>query len=581
MANINNIYLSFNPSQSNEYLIFNNTDNEFNSDKNIFRYFNTNIENNNKDNKNRNKKIVTNQTNFSKKKGNLRYNTDLNDDLDFIIKNKNFNVKSYFKKIIHIRNLFKDKKNLQKAKNLEENKNNINPIAFIKKFQFQRKSRNQLVLKNENLTSSKNNEKILFSYNSLSSYSKDIFNLKVNLRNEKNCSLYKTRFLLKTKKTPIKPIITEYYSKPEKNNNNNNKKTKLSKSAKKITKYFYPFKTKYIFKCQDIIPTIKFKDLPESVKNINKFYMNSIKSESEKYFGNDFALIKKEKFFEKYRNPLNNELFNEKKEIKEENFKKIKEDIISGQEILNEIQNSKIKITKKRKIKPIDNIYFKFKIWLIKFSEFCKIMLIKPYKYMDLCYKNFNNNDIAFYETQTIKTSDLINSIKNKNIILCNKIIEAYPIAIISKDYFEYTPLHWAVRAKFIEIIPNLILYGADPNAENYLGETPLHISVKNNDYESTLLLLIFMANPFKKNYNGKKPFDLINDYQMKIIYKKIANLYYINTFKRSKKFINNVQNKFIEFIRDEFITPDSKDFSKIIDDIEKEINKGKKKEKK
>ena len=84
--------------------------------------------------------------------------------------------------------------------------------------------------------------------------------------------------------------------------------------------------------------------------------MNSIKSESEKYFGNDFALIKKEKFFEKYRNPLNNELFNEKKEIKEENFKKIKEDIISGQEILNEIQNSKIKITKKRKIKPIDDI---------------------------------------------------------------------------------------------------------------------------------------------------------------------------------------------------------------------------------
>ena len=159
MANINNIYLSFNPSQSNEYLIFNNTDNEFNSDKNIFRYFNTNIENNNKDNKNRNKKIVTNQTNFSTNKRNLRYNTDLNDDLDFIIKNKNFNVKSYFKKIIHIRNLFKDKKNLQKAKNLEENKNNINPIAFIKKFQFQRKSRNQLVLKNENLSSRKNNEK--------------------------------------------------------------------------------------------------------------------------------------------------------------------------------------------------------------------------------------------------------------------------------------------------------------------------------------------------------------------------------------------------------------------------------------
>ena len=581
MANINNIYLSFNPSQSNEYIIFNNNNanKEFKSDKNIFSYFNTNAENSNNDNKNRNKKILTNKTNFSTNKRNLRYNTDLNDDFDFIINSKTFNFKSYFKKIIHIRNLFKDKKNLQKAtKNLEENKNNINPIAFIKKFQFQRKSRNQLVLKNENLTSRKNNEKILFSYNSLSSYSKDIFNLKVNLRNEKNCSLYKNRFLLKPKKSAIKPIITEYYSKQEKTNN---KKNKLSKSAKKITKYFYPFKTKYIFKCQDIIPTIKFKDLPESVKNINNFYMNSIKSESGKYFGNDFALIKKENFFEKYRNPLNNELFNEKKEIKEENFKKIKEDIISGQEILNEIYSSKIKISKKRKIKSMDDIYFKFKIWLIKFAEFCKIMLIKPYKYLDLYYKNFSNSDIAFYETQSIKTSDLINSIKNKNLILCNKLIEAYPITIISKDYFEYTPLHWAVRIKFVEIIPNLILYGANPNAENYLGETPLHISVKNKDYECTILLLIFMADPFRKNYYGKKPFDLNDDYQMKIIYKKIENLYYINTFKQSKKFINNVQNKFIDFIREEFITPESKDFSKLIDDIEKQINKGKKKEKK
>ena len=93
-------------------------------------------------------------------------------------------------------------------------------------------------------------------------------NEKVNLKDTKNFSLYKTR-LLRNKKPAIKPIITEYYSKQEKMHNIN----KLAKSSKKISKYFYPFKTKYIFKCQDKIPTIKFKGLPDTVKNINKFYI--------------------------------------------------------------------------------------------------------------------------------------------------------------------------------------------------------------------------------------------------------------------------------------------------------------------
>ena len=583
MANINKVYLLFSPSQSNENIVYNSTDNESKKDKNIFRYFDTNTRNSNNTKKNstrnKNKKFVINHTNFSTNRRNMRYNTDLNDDFDFIIKSKSFKIKSYFesKKIIQISNLFNSKNSIRKSvKNYEDKKNNINPFSLIKKIQFLRKSTNKLVLKDDNLNSHKNSQTNLFAYDSLSSYNRDIFNLRINLKNEKNFSLYKTR-LLKQKKSPAKPLITEYYSKKEKSKNHNNKK--LSKSAKKLSKYFY--KTKYVFKCQDKIPTFKFKDLPSSVKNINKFYMDSVKLESGKYYGNDFALLKKEQFSEKYRNPLNNELFNEKEEVKEENYKKIREDIISGQEILNEIYRSRMKIIKKKQIKSMNKLYFKFKIWLIRFTEFSKILLIKPYLYLDLYYKNFNNKDIIFYETQSIKTSELIKSIKNKNLKLCNKIIELYPITVISKDYFEYTPLHWAVKTKFLEIIPNLILYGANPNAENYLGETPLHLSVKNNDYECTILLLIFMANPFRKNFNGKKPSDFINDYQMNLIYKKFVNLYYINTFKRNKFFINNVQNKFIDFIKNEFITEDSKDIAEIIEQISKQINKDKKQEKK
>ena len=38
MAKLNKVFLFFHPSQSNEYFIY-NTENDFKSDKNIFRYF--------------------------------------------------------------------------------------------------------------------------------------------------------------------------------------------------------------------------------------------------------------------------------------------------------------------------------------------------------------------------------------------------------------------------------------------------------------------------------------------------------------------------------------------------------------
>ena len=267
---------------------------------------------------------------------------------------------------------------------------------------------------------------------------------------------------------------------------------KAQNSTRKNKNYFYPYKTKYIFKSRDLIPTIKFQGLPDTVKNMNKYYIESVKFESSKYFGNNFSILKKEKFSAKYRNPLlNNNLLSDRNIAKEEKYNKIKEDIISGKSILNEINLGKIKNAKRKNITPIKTIFFKFKIWLIRFSDFCKLLLIKPYIYLDIYYNNFNHKDITFYETQQIKTAELINSIKSKNLKLSNKLIEQYPTTVLNKDYFEYTPLHWAVRIKFIEIIPNLILYGGDPNAINYLGETPLHLAVKNNDYECFFFIFI------------------------------------------------------------------------------------------
>ena len=566
MANINKVYLLFPPNLSNDYAAFKSEEASNKANK-IFNYYNSNAVTekniNLKKSINKSKKLLTN---FSSEKK-LKISTDLNDEYDYIIKSKGIRIRPIIesKKKININNLLKDKRKI-KSSNQEENKNNINPVFNIKKWSGT--SRNKLILKSENTMSSQEKKKTFFTNDTLASFNKDLFNIRINLKNAKNFSLYRNR-LKKSKNTQTKTSITEYNHKLHKNNSN--------KINKKNKKYFYPFKTKYIFKSREILSTVKFKDLPENVTKINKFYLDSLKLESTKCFGNNFSILRKEQFSAKFRNPLlNNNLLNEKKLVTEEKSKKINEDIISGQGILKEINLDKIKKSGRKKAMNIKYIYFRFKIWIIRFAEFCKMLEIKPFIYINLHYRFFHNKDILFHETQLIKTSELIKSIKSKNLNSVIKLIEEYPATVLGKDYFQYSPLHWAVKMKFLEAIPNLILYGADPNSKNFLGETPLHTAIKNNDYESTVLLLTFTADPFVKNNEGKKPFDDASDYEMNIIHNKIENLYYINTFKKSKLFVYNVQKKFIDFIMEEFRTQISKDPLNIIENLYKKKKKGK-----
>ena len=566
MENLNKIYLSFPPNLSNDFRFF-KSEKVLNKKHNIFPNFKTyKIKKDNINNKrSRNKKVKKLLPNFSSSKKMNRIYDYINDDnKENNVKNKDINLK----KKLSVKNLLFNKNESEDEKTkyyFEKTKNNLNPIFKINNDD-DKKSRNILILKDDISIQ----EKKTFSTNeTLFSNYKDLLKIKINLNKTKNFSLYKSK-LAEFNKIEKKPSITEYNNKLDKNKENGNKKSKY------VIRYFYPYKTKYIFKTRNILPTVKLVDLPESVTNTNKFYMESVKMETSKYFGNNFSILKKEQLSKKFRNPLiNNNLLEEKKLIQEEKNKLVNEDIISGKKILKEINVFRDKKLKRKYITNMNTIHFKFKIWIIRFAEFCKILEIKPFKYINLYYKCFNNKDIIFHELQLIKTGELIKSIKSKNLVLANKLIEEFPTAVFSKDYFGYSPLHWAVKMKFIEIIPNLILYGCNPNSKNMFGETPLHLAIKKNDYECTVLLLTFLANPFIKNNKGKKPFDDINDYEMNVINKKITDLYYKNTLKRSKLLVNNIQNNFIKFIIEEFCTQVSKDNLNIIEHLSILIKKG------
>ena len=165
----------------------------------------------------------------------------------------------------------------------------------------------------------------------------------------------------------------------------------------------------------------------------------------------------------------------------------------------------------------------------------------------------------------------MIQAIKTHNYDLSKDLIKKNNSSVRDYDIFKFSPLHWAVKKNFYIIIPKLISYGAQINAQNFLGDTPLHISIKKNYYECTVLLLIYMASPFIKNNKGKRPFDSCNDYQMNIIHKRIMHLHYKNMLSKNKTFYENIQNQFIKFILDEFSTQLKRDCLIIVEDIERE----------
>ena len=318
----------------------------------------------------------------------------------------------------------------------------------------------------------------------------------------------------------------------------------------------------------------KYIDISDKLKLLNKNNLKSLKKDVNKYFGNSFSIISKDKFSYKFRNPLlNNNYIDDNYSEKNEKSKEIDDNIIPGINIIKEINNKKNnekqELESKKKIDKKKLIY-KFKSSLIKNSNYIKHISISPHELIINNNKK-DNEDIDYYINKNKKTTELIQAIKAKSTELVKDIIEKNILCVTDCDIFKFTPLHWAAKKDFYSIIPKLISFGAQVDCQNFLGETPLHISVKKNNYEATVLLLIFLASPFIKNSKGKKPFDNTKDYQMNIINKKITNLHYKNMFSKTKFVYDNIQNELIKFILEEFSTQIKKDCLIIVEDIERE----------
>ena len=319
-------------------------------------------------------------------------------------------------------------------------------------------------------------------------------------------------------------------------------------SFKMINRKYLNQKKKYHFiKNSNLLDIDNFENLKKEVEKFNKNSLVILKKENAKLFAHPGSIIEKTKFSIKYRDPLNNSFdkeLEEERKIKEKN--NIKIDILPGVNLMKEIDEEIDKRKIVKKVINVKSLWSKVKRIIIRKMVYLKHIQISLFDILN----SYKMSKSAFTYPQT---EHLLMAIRNKKYDICCDILDRYKHIVLDFDYFHLTPLHWAAKLNFFEIIPKLIAYGAFVNEQNLWGNTPLHISLTQNYYETSIFLLLYLASPFIKNNNKKKPFDCTNNIQFNIISKKIINIHLRNIISRQKNYYENVQKEFSNYIIFEF----------------------------
>ena len=320
------------------------------------------------------------------------------------------------------------------------------------------------------------------------------------------------------------------------------------KSYKVMDKNYLIYRKKYHFvKNTYLLDTDDYENLKKEVKKFNKNSLALLKKENGKLFSNIGSIVESKKFSQKFRDPLNNSF---DKELEEERKQKektiIKLDILSGVDLLKDIDKE---LERKKIVKKVikgKSLWFKFKRMIIRKMVYLKHIQISLHEILN----NYRKIRTPFSYPQT---EHLIMAIRNRKFDICCDILDRYKYIVLDFDYFHLTPLHWAAKLNFFEIIPKLIAYGSSVNQQNLWGDTPLHISATQNYYETSIFLLLYLASPFIKNNHKKKPFDCTNNIQFNIISKKIMDIHLRNIISRQKNYYESVQKEFSNFVIFEF----------------------------
>jgi len=302
-----------------------------------------------------------------------------------------------------------------------------------------------------------------------------------------------------------------------------------------------------LYRYRKVYPFVRVSDVeennifPESLNKINKKELSTLLYENKSIFQHRINIMKKGQFSKKYERPPNIFLLEPEKK---QSFE-IKEIPLGVYILNNEIIKNKNNI--KNKNIDMNELVYKFKKVLFQINLINKNLLI-PLSEIIKEYKIPNNiihHNRTHYLNDFIKIGDFVKAMN---------IISADHSMVISLDYFDMTPLHYAAKYNFYQIIPHLMHYGAYVDAKNSFGMTPLILCIQRNLYESIILLFLYMANPFidiEKN-------SLIDSGVMKLefytknICKSIKEIYCKNIYAGVKNLHKSIQNDIVKFAKNE-----------------------------
>jgi len=343
-------------------------------------------------------------------------------------------------------------------------------------------------------------------------------------------------------------------------------KIKTNKSFNELIKLRkkYPF----ILNPKPLLPQ-QIHDLEKNIKKYNENFCSIVKNENKKMFVQYFSIIEKEKFPKKFKNIGNLFDFDKDNDInlkeknkkrkkslifniidlneKKENDSLINDKIVSGYELLKDINNNerslfkyKNKLSKKTIINKFKTLFLllctKLDNMTVNVSE-----IVERYRKPKHSYSFPNSHDLFF-------------AIKSLNVKLAEDMLTNNKNLVLDFDYFKMTALHWAAKYNLYQIIPKLFEFGTHMDDINYIGDTPLLITIKHHYMTSSIFLLLYLASPFVKDKDG---FDVLyhtkNDFKLNNILKKIISLQYLSCFKKTKNKFQFIQKEFSEYIIGEY----------------------------
>ena len=333
----------------------------------------------------------------------------------------------------------------------------------------------------------------------------------------------------------------------------------------------------------------KIEDIIEEIKKSNAKYMKLLKRENKGIFNNSISIVDKNKFSKEYQNPftspfdkkiykINYDILKHEEEVNK-NF--IKEEAFNVNKKLIKDMEAEIKkraVKKKVYIGILNRKSIEYKLNKKALYEKIKSTIIKLSKYIKNLYVTVPEilNQYKIYKTcfSFNQTKEIIRAIKIKNFNTCTKLLDNHKYIVLDFDFYYLTPLHWATKENFFEIVPNIVQYGAVVNFQNFIGDTPLHIGVKNNFYECVCLLLVNFASPFIKNKDGKIPIDNTNDFRMRLVLERIMKIYYKSFFLKYSNQLEFIQKSFTIFIVEEFSSELNKKTLKYFKEMQQKYNK-------